>query len=176
MPWYRGLFVPGGTYFFTANLANRSERLFTENIEALREAYAYVVARHPFETVAIVVLPDHLHCVWTLPPDDKDFPMRWRLLKSRFSHAISGDRPGRRKGERGVWQRRYWEHLIRDDDDLISHVNYIHGNPVKHGLVTDTDDWRHSSWHRWRRDYAASLPPMPDEWRPVGERAESSES
>ncbi len=173
MPWYRRLFIPGGTYFFTVTLEDRRRQFLTGHIDALRKAYAYVRERHPFETVAIVVLPDHLHCVWTLPPDDHDFPMRWRLLKSHFSRAFgSSEEPrGRRKGERAIWQRRYWEHAIRDDADLERHVNYIHGNPVKHGLVTDADDWPHSSWHRWKRDNASSLPPMPDDWRPVGERA-----
>lgn len=134
MPNYRRLFVPGGTYFFAVNLLNRSQDLLTEHIEALRRSYAYVARRHPFETVAIVVLPDHLHCIWRLPPEDKDYPFRWRLLKSDFSKQLpqSGDaRKGRRVAERGVWQRRYWEHSIRDDEDLERHANYIHFNPVK---------------------------------------------
>jgi putative transposase len=170
MPWYRRIFIPGGTYFFTVTLEDRRKRYLTENIDAFRRAYA--CERHPYETIAIVVLPDHLHCVWTLPPDDHDFPTRWRLLKSHFSRAVAppDEARGRRKGERGIWQRRYWEHAIRDDDDLERHVQYIHGNPVKHGLVKDADDWPHSSWHRWKRDYASSLPPLPDDWRPVGER------
>lgn len=157
MPRYRRLFVPGGTYFFTVNLENRLTKLLTENIDALRRSYRYVRERHPFETVAIVVLPDHLHCVWRLPPEDDDFPARWRLLKSHFSRALPARADpvgGRRKGERGVWQRRYWEHAIRDDDDLERLVNYIHGNPVKHGLVADQDDWPYSSWHEYKKAYA----------------------
>jgi len=170
MPRYRRLFIPGGTYFFTATLEDRSQRLLTENIDALRRAYRYVREQHPFETAAIVVLPEHLHCVWTLPPGDQDFPMRWRLLKSHFTRQLTDAGAGRRKGERAVWQRRFWKHAIRDDADLEKHVNYIHANPVKHGLVTDADDWPHSSWQRWKRDYASALPPTPDDWHPVGER------
>lgn len=155
MPHYRRLFIPGGTYFFTATLEDRSQKLLTENIEALRAAYRYVLGRRPFETVAIVILPDHLHCVWTLPQGDQDFPTRWRLLKSQFTRRLPNAGTGRRKGERGVWQRRYWEHAIRDDDDLEKHVNYIHGNPVKHGLVADQDDWPYSSWHEYRKTLGA---------------------
>ncbi len=116
MPRYRRLFILGGTYFFTVTLEERRRKTLTDHIDALRNAYSYVRERHPFETVAIVVLPDHLHCVWTLPPDDPDFPMRSRLLKSHFSRAVApaGVAPRRRKGERRIWQRRYFEHAIRD--------------------------------------------------------------
>src|SRR5690606_17591718 len=108
MPNYRRLYVPGGTYFFTVNALDRSQRLLTDNIDALRRSYAYVARRHPFETMAIVILPDHLHCIWRLPADDHDFPTRWRLLKSHFTHQLSraaDAREGRRIGERGIWQR-----------------------------------------------------------------------
>ncbi len=155
MPRYRRWFVPGGTYFFTVNLIRRDSRLLVEHIEELRTAYAEAAKRQPFRTVAICVLPNHLHCIWTLPDGDSDFPGRWRRIKSGFSRALprSADpAPGRRKGERGIWQRRYWEHAIKDEDDLAAHIAYIHGNPVKHALVEDLDDWPFSSWHRWRRE------------------------
>jgi putative transposase len=138
MPNYRRLFVPGGTYFFTVNLLDRRTRLLTENIDAVRAAYGYVAKRHPFETVAMCILSDHLHCIWRLPPDDHDFSRRWRLIKSHFSKALprsANPRAGRRDGERGLRQRRFWEHLIRNADDLDAHIDYIHWNPVKHGLA-----------------------------------------
>lgn len=148
MPSYRRLFIPAGTYFFTATLEGRSQRLLTENIDALRHGFRYVRERHPFETVAIVVLPDHLHCVWISPPGGHDFPMRWRLLKSHFTRQPMDAGAGRRKRERAVWRRRFREHAIRDDADLENHVNYVYGNQEKHELVADADDWPHSSWHR----------------------------
>ncbi len=114
----------------------------TDNVDALRTAYGDVAKRHPFETVAVCVLPEHLHCIWRLPPEDHEYSLRWRLIKSRFSKSPprAGDaRAGRRKGERGIWQRRFWEHAIRDADDLDAHVDYINWNPVKHGLVSAPD-------------------------------------
>jgi putative transposase len=170
MPNYRRLFVPGGTFFFTANLADRRSTLLTEHIKLLRAAYAYAAERQPFETVAICVMPEHLHCIWRLPPEDHDYPLRWRLLKSRFSKSLppeADSRPGRRKGERGIWQRRFWEHLIRDDEDLSRHVDYIHFNPVKHGLVEDPDDWPHSTWHRWKKEYGRPVCLPPADWNPA---------
>ena len=133
MPNYRRLFVPGGDYFFTVNLLDRRQSLLTENIEALREAYTYVEKRHPFETLAICVLPDHLH---------------------------------------SIWQRRFWEHFVRDAEDLDQHVDYIHFNPVKHGFVDDPVDWPYSTWHHWKRKFARPINVAPTEWKPVhlGER------
>jgi putative transposase len=104
-------------------------------------------------------LPNHLHCLWQLPSDDDDFPTRWRLIKARFSHGIDeGERISvsrQRKGERGLWQRRYWEHVIRGERDYQRHLDYIHFNPVKHGYVRSAKDWSYSSFHRWvrRGDY-----------------------
>ena len=155
MPNYRRWFVPGGTYFFTVNLARRDSRLLVERIDALRAAYGEAAKRQPFETVAICILPDHLHCIWTLPDGDSDFPGRWRRIKSGFSRRMPRQAdlaPGRRPGERGVWQRRFWEHVITHEDDLAEHTAYVHANPVKHGLVTEIDDWPYSSWHRWKRE------------------------
>jgi len=175
MPNYRRLFIPGGTFFFTVNLLDRSRDLLTENIAALRRSYAYVARRHPFETIAVVILPDHLHCIWRLPLEDHDYPTRLRLLKSHFSKqlpSVSDTRKGRRKGERGVWQRRFWEHLIRDDADLEKHLNYIHFNPVKHRYVADPDDWPYSTWREWKKAYGRPINVPPDDWRPahLGER------
>jgi len=113
--------------------------------------YKSVQERNPFETVAICVLPDHLHGIWGLPDGDSDFSLRWSLIKSAFSRGLAGDMPRSAskmaRRERGIWQRRYWEHAIRDDRDLERHVDYIHYNPVKHGYVTNVADWRHSSFH-----------------------------
>ncbi len=121
----------------------------------LRTAFRDVRRHHPFLIEAVVVLPDHLHAVWTLPENDSDFAIRWRLIKTVFSRALpAGERISASrasKGERGIWQRRYWEHTLRDDADFEKHVNYIHFNPVKHGHVARVKDWPHSSFHRMVR-------------------------
>ena len=151
--------------FFTVNLKNRKSRLLVEQIDNLREAWRKTANGYPFETLAVCILPDHLHCILKLPEDDKDFPLRWRLIKSRFSRSCSAELDparGARKGERGIWQRRYWDHMIRDERDFETHVNYIHHNPVKHGLVDDPDDWPYSSWHRFKREFGVASPPAPD--------------
>jgi len=152
---YRRANIQGACYFFTVALANRESSLLVEQIENLRQAFRLVKQRHPFEIVAMVVMPEHLHAIWQLPPGDADFALRWSLIKSGFSRAIPKHeyiRPSRAgKRERGLWQRRYWEHLIRDDNDLARHVDYIHYNPVKHGLVQRAIDWPHSSIHRYVR-------------------------
>jgi putative transposase len=153
MPDYRRHRVPGGTYFFTVNLAERRLALLIEHIAVLREAFHAVRLARPFSLEAIVVLPDHLHCLWTLPPDDDDFASRWAQIKAGFSRRIPHGERRRvsrmRKRERGVWQRRYWEHLIRNDEDFSRHLDYIHFNPVKHGYVRLAGDWPHSSFRRW---------------------------
>ena len=135
------------------NLAERRSRLLTEHIGLLRAAFRDTRARHPFAIEAVVILPDHLHAIWTLPEGDADFTLRWRLIKSAFSSALPrGERISASrlaKGERGIWQRRYWEHAIRDEADFERHVDYIHFNPVKHGYVTRVADWPHSSFHRY---------------------------
>jgi putative transposase len=145
--------VPGGVYFFTVNLAERrGNDLLVRDIAALREAFRLTQRDHPFEMEAVVILPDHLHCLWRLPSHDADFPTRWRLIKARFSRLIEpGERVSAsrsRKGERGIWQRRYWEHVIRDERDYARHMDYIHYNPVKHGLTQCVRGWPHSSFHR----------------------------
>jgi putative transposase len=155
MTGYRRNFVPGGSYFFTVNLADRRERLLTDHIGLLRSAFRHTRAGHPFTIDAIVILPDHMHAIWTLPDADQDFATRWRLIKSAFSRAlpktevVSASRA--RKAERGIWQRRYWEHTLRDERDFARHVDYIHFNPVKHRHVTRVVDWPFSSFHRMVR-------------------------
>jgi putative transposase len=148
--------TPGGLYFFTVNLTERhGNTLLIDWIDYLREAFRRTFATHPTIVNAAVVLPDHLHCIWQLPPDDDDYPTRWRLIKSHFSRRLeSSERRSEsrlRKGERGIWQRRYWEHLIRDEQDYARHVDYIHYNPVKHGLVMRVKDWPYSTFSRWVR-------------------------
>jgi putative transposase len=161
MPNYRRSLVPGATYFFTIALADRASKLLTGEIGKFRAAYRATQAAHPFDTIAICVLPEHLHAIWRLPEDDCDYALRWRLIKSRFSAGLPVQPRGSSqaaKREKGIWQRRYWEHQIRDEDDLIRHVDYIYYNPVKHGWVQQVKDWRHSSFHRWvlRGDLSAS--------------------
>ena len=136
---YRRANIPGGTYFFTVNLAERNKKLLTEEIKLLRTSMNKVKHSHPFRLDAMVVLPDHLHAIWTLPPDDRDYSTRWMLIKSNFSRGLIKqeriNQSRKTRGERGIWQRRYWEHLIRDERDLNRHIDYIHYNPVKHGYV-----------------------------------------
>ena len=175
MPNYRRVFIPGGTLFFTVNLLDRRKALLTEKIDLLRSAYRDAQTRHPFETVAICVLPEHLHCIWRLPPEDHDYPLRWRLIKSRFSRSLPRDRDpraGRRKGERGIWQRRFWEHAIRDAEDLDAHVDYIHWNPVKHGVAAAPEDWPYSTYHQWKMEFGRPINIPPKDWMPahLGER------
>ena len=163
MTSYRRNFVPGGCFFFTVNLADRRWRLLTEHVDALRDAIRETRDRHPFTIDAIVILPDHLHAVWTMPEGDRDFATRWRLIKSTFSRNfpagefVSASRIA--KGERGIWQRRYWEHTIRDEVDFARHIDYIHINPLKHRLVTRVRDWPHSSFHRM-----VGLGIYPEDW------------
>ena len=152
MPNYRRAFVPGGCWFYTVNLLERNRKLLVEHADALRNAFEQTRKTHPFEIAAIVVLPDHLHAIWRVPPDEADFSTRWRLIKTRFAKSLPKHerRSAVRKArnERGIWQRRFWEHLIRDDVDYARHVEYCYFNPVKHGLVRRVQDWPHSSFHR----------------------------
>ncbi len=154
---YRRSIIPGGTYFFTLVTYNRARILAEANsISLLREAFRYVMGRHPFQLDACVILPDHLHAIWTLPDGDCDYSMRWRLIKSYFSHraeemssVLTGSRAG--KHEKAIWQRRFWEHCIRDEADFENHLHYIHYNPVKHGFVGSPGDWPYSSFKNWVR-------------------------
>ncbi|MGA9853521.1 MAG: transposase [Gammaproteobacteria bacterium] len=150
---YRRALVAGGTYFFTVNLANRSSGILVRYIDDLRQALDTVKKAHPFTLVAMAVMPEHLHAIWRLPAGDAGYPMRWSLFKAGFSRrlkTVEYIRPSHMaKRERGIWQRRYWEHQIQDDTDLARHVNYIHYNPVKHGLVARPVDWLHSTLHTY---------------------------
>lgn len=151
MSHYRRAKIEGGTFFFTVALADRSGDLLIREIDRLRRVYRSVQESHSFETEAICILPDHLHAIWSLPPTDHDFATRWNLIKAGFSRGLptaprSDSKIVRR--EKGIWQRRYWEHAIRNDADLVRHVDYIHFNPVKHGLVSRVCDWPHSSFHQ----------------------------
>ena len=153
MPDYRRACSPGGTYFFTVNLLQRSGNdLLVRHIDHLREAVRSVRRAHPFTIHAWVVLPDHMHCVIELPVGDADFALRWRLIKIHFSRSIPGQEwrsaTRLRRAERGIWQRRFWEHLIRDDQDFAAHMDYVHVNPLKHGLVERVADWPYSTFHR----------------------------
>jgi putative transposase len=154
MTQYRRLYVANATWFFTVNLATRqNNHLLVEQINALRLAFRYVKDRRPFIINAVVIMPDHLHCIWTLPAGDTDFSTRWNLLKGRFSRSIDkGQRISQSrisKRERGIWQRRFWAHLITDQDDFNNHVDYIHWNPVKHGYVRKVSEWSYSSFHSY---------------------------
>jgi putative transposase len=152
MPEYRRNRVAGGSYFFTVNLLDRRRGLLVERIEALRAAVRDVRRSAPFHVDAWVVLPEHMHCVWTLPEGDDDFSDRWRRIKGVFARSVGGggavSESRRRHGECGIWQRRFWEHTVRDERDYAAHVNYTHFNPVKHGLVARAGDWPFSSFRR----------------------------
>jgi putative transposase len=160
MPNYRRVYQPGGTFFFTLVTHNR-QQIFQDSQahSLLRQSIRQVQADMPFDVLAMVLMPDHLHCIWRLPEDDADFSVRWSCIKKGFTRSWlrAGGRecavPAYREKfrEKGIWQRRFWEHTIRNEDDFIKHVNYIHYNPVKHKLVACPHLWPHSSFHRWVR-------------------------
>ncbi len=152
MARYRRLRTKGGSYFFTVALADRSSNFLTANVDLIRAAYCATQKAAPFQCNAFVLLPDHIHAVWTLPQGDDDFSIRW----ARFKTYISRRQPPSRtrssskiaKREKGLWQRRFWEHAIRDETDYFRHIAYCWGNPVKHGLAATPQDWPYSSFHR----------------------------
>ena len=153
---YRRAFIPGGSFFFTVVTEKRRPLLASpESVEVLRSAFRAVRSTRPFEIDAMVVLPDHVHCIWTLPPDDADFATRWRLIKTWFTKHCEPDlraEPNRArlaKREQTIWQHRYWEHMLRDEQDFARHVEYIHFNPVKHGLVSTAMEWPYSSFRKY---------------------------
>jgi putative transposase len=159
---YRRNFVPGGTFFFTVTLADRRSRALVDHVGLLRSAFRAARRDRPFSIDAIAILPDHLHAILTLPPNDADFPGRWRSIKGHFSTALIQAGLDLRRfpnGELAVWQRRFWEHTIRDERDFARHVDYIHFNPVKHELVQRVRDWPYSSFHRYVREGL-----LPDDW------------
>jgi putative transposase len=162
MPNYRRNRVPGATYFFTVNLRDRRSDLLVREIDTLRETVRETRRQMAFHIDAWVVLPDHMHCLWTLPEGDGGFPDRWREIKTRFSRSLG-------MGRAQIWQRGYWEHTIRDDRDYQTHMDYIHFNPVKHGFVRHPADWPFSSF---RRCVAAGL--YPADWLGGGEKPEKA--
>jgi len=172
MPNYIRLREEGGTFFFTV-VAHQRRAFLTKPLarQCLRSAWLETQERFPFETVAVCLMPDHLHTIWALPEDDSDYDKRWLYLKARFSRMYrqNGGVEGwcsasrRRRKERGFWQRRFWEHKIRDDEDLRHHFDYVHYNPVKHELVEWPEQWPWSTFHRYARmgwygaDWGSSL-------------------
>jgi putative transposase len=160
MSVYRRLFIRGGTYFFTVVTYGRRPILADPlGRSCLRAAIRRVRAKRPFEVIAFVLMPDHLHALWTLPLGDSDYAVRWSQIKESFTRLFlaSGGMEGSRNAtrvrrrERSVWQRRYWEHTCRDEDDLKRCIDYIHWNPVKHGLVERVQDYPWSTFHRFAR-------------------------
>ena len=153
---YRRSKVQGGSYFFTV-VTNQRQKILChpDNIQLLRQSFRHVLNRYPFIIDAIVILPDHIHSVWTLPINDCDYSTRWRLIKSYFSRHCDRKFQGlvnlsrQSKKERGFWQRRFWEHQIQDEKDFNCHLDYIHYNPVRHGLVKAPQEWQYSSFHRY---------------------------
>ena len=147
---YRRVYQSGARYFFTVVTENR-QALLIENMERLRAAFRLCMSRYPFEIEAIVVLPDHLHTIWRLPEGDADFSKRWMVIKRKFSaglqSAVVSDSK-LKKREKGIWQRRFWEHCIRNEEDWRRHIDYIHFNPVKHGYVSNPQDWPYSSFNQ----------------------------
>ena len=157
MSRYRRANTPGVTYFFTVVTYRRREFLCDVAVrQALREAISKVRLQYPFLIDGWVLLPDHLHAIWTLPPGDANFSLRWQLIKRYVSRQCGGDlhQPVLmsdskiKHRESTLWQRRYWEHVIRDEADFERHMDYLHYNPVKHGVVSQVKDWPHSSFHR----------------------------
>lgn len=161
MPNYRRANIKGGTYFFTVVTHQRQKLLIDEDVRnALREGIKKTRVTFPFQILAWVLLPDHLHCIWSLPEGDADFARRWGMIKRHVSqHCANHLKTNEglnlsriKRNESSLWQRRYWEHQIRDESDLIKHINYIHWNPLKHGLVDQVSDWPYSTFHRFVAD------------------------
>ena len=156
---YRRVYTKGACYFFT--LVTEQRRPIFKNdqqIKILRESFKKVKQKYPFKIDAIVVLPDHIHCIWTLPEGDQDYSTRWRLIKTGFTKQCdtsiiqSPNHTRTRKKQQAIWQHRFWEHMIRNEQDYQHHVEYIHYNPVKHGLVKQASDWPYSSLHQYIND------------------------
>jgi len=157
---YRRVFVPGGTFFFTVVTFERRPFLTSDLARrTLRRAWKIVQGRHPFTCEAICLLPEHLHCMWTLPENDTNYPTRWAAIKALFSKFYLQEGGGegyrntsrQKKGEAAIWQRRYLEHFIRDEQDFQRHFDYIHYNPAKHNLVKNVGEWKWSSFHKYKK-------------------------
>jgi len=163
---YRRAYLKGASYFFTLVTEKRRPIFNNEsNVAVLRESMRHVKQKYPFHIAAMVVLPDHLHCIWILPESDSDYSIRWRLIKTWFSKhcADALKRPPNKarikKQQQAIWQHRFWEHVIRDETDYQRHIDYIHYNPVKHGYVERVSDWKYSSIHKYIRDGV-----IPENW------------
>ncbi len=151
MPRYRRRYQAGACWFFTSNLADRHSHALVTHIHLLKHAVRLAHRAMPFSIVAWVVLPNHMHTIWQLPPGDTNYPARWQLLKKRFSRDLRLTSQLSCVPNEPVWQRGYWEHLIRDDSDLRNHIDYVHRNPQKHHFVKHVRDWPHSTFHRYVR-------------------------
>ena len=156
MPEYRRNYIDGGTYFFTVVSYQRRPLFDNEDkIDLLRDCFKNTMGKYPFTIEAIAILPEHIHTIWTLPENDHDYSTRWRMIKSSFSRKFRIADSGNcyssliRKGEKGVWQRRFWEHTIRNQEDFNRHCDYIHYNPVKHNLADIPCKWQHSSFTKF---------------------------
>ncbi|MGR7642903.1 REP-associated tyrosine transposase [Klebsiella aerogenes] len=147
---YRRSYIPGGCWFFTVNLQNRHSDLLTRHIDHLRAAIACTKRKRPFQINSWIVLPEHMHCIWTLPERDSDYSGRWREIKKSFTRALAQSQ---------IWQSRFWEHTIRNDEDYRRHMDYVYINPVKHRLVGRVSDWPYSTFHR---DVRQGL--YPEDW------------
>jgi putative transposase len=158
---YRRFKIPGGSYFFTVTLRDRASIILTKYIDILRDAIHHVKKYRPFKIDTLVVLPDHLHAIWTLPPDDDNYSIRWNQIKGRFTQIVKRQENFKKdnRNEYNLWQRRFWEHVIKDDLDMENHVNYIHYNPVKHGLAKRVKDWPYSTFHQYVREMK-----LPSDW------------
>ena len=173
MPHYRRANTPGGTFFFTV-VTHRRRLLFhkPEIREILRHVVNTVRNKHPFTSDAWVLLPDHMHCIWSLPGGCSNFSLRWSLIKSGFSkrmghwfHTGEGMNASRVKHrESNIWQRRFWERQIRNENEYSACMDYIHYNPVRHGWVQRVADWPHSTFHRYVR-----MGVYPEDWGGVVE-------
>jgi len=177
MPDYRRAYVAGGTFFFTVTTFERRP-ILTEGRyrSALRLAINDVRKRLPFESIAWVLLPDHLHTIWRLPDTEANFSLRWSLIKQRVTRECTGltrnaptTESRQRRNEGTIWQRRFWEHVIRDDTDFRNHIDYIHYNPVKHGYVVQPSDWPYSTFHQFVRKGI-----YPADWACAGENTSSN--
>lgn len=152
MVLYRRNRVAGGTYFFTVTLLDRRSDVLVRHIDELRESFRLTKNKKPFKIEGVVILPDHIHAIFTLPENDDDYPGRWKSIKSMFTRRLVKRGLSLKRNEKGeydLWQRRYWEHTIRDEEDMQRHLDYIHFNPVKHGLVEQVIEWPYSSFHRY---------------------------
>lgn len=156
---YRRLYVQGVCYFFTVVTYQRRPILTNPDIwQTLKTAFKNEQQKNPFEIEALVILPDHLHTIWKLPENDADYSKRWNNIKRYVSfhcgenYALPRSKTQISKRQSTIWQPRFWEHCIRDDDDFYKHLDYIHYNPVKHGYVKNVADWRHSTFHRYVKE------------------------